>query len=93
MNGLSKCLVKGGASVSQLVDHVSHEPPCDMVVVEKNALWRLKVSCHSQLLGKRQMEHSVLVFFSLPWAREWLSVPNFLRQLTIKGAHFLGVHP
>jgi len=72
MNGLSKCLVKGGASVSQLVDHVSHEPPCDMVVVEKNAMWRLKVSCHSQLLGKRQIRawkmehsHSVLVFF--PW--------------------------
>jgi len=28
-------LVKGGGFVSQLVDHVSHEPPCDVVVVEK----------------------------------------------------------
>lgn len=69
MNGLSKCLAKGGVSVSQLVDHVSHEPPCDVLVVEKNALWRPKVSCHSQLLGKRQirawkMERSVLVCFS-----------------------------
>ena len=32
------------------------------------------------------------VFF-LAWAREWLSVPNFPWRLTIKGSHFLGMHP
>jgi hypothetical protein len=31
------------------------------------------------------------VFF-LAWAREWLSVPNFPWQLTVKGSHFLGMH-